>query len=204
MGLTGEHTVYTVLGSPIGYMATPWLEILDHACKWASGAMTKTAVCTNVLSNGFANHYNWVGNCHVLASSYVRLLNTQGIPASMHRWSIKTTYPSLVNDMVYPQITKNIDPVGKGSGLGAQYWNFHQWAEAEGSQRDPSVALSFPGAWGGYEDDVYVQYTKITDLSPYTVGTVAEQPGQSVGCEAPAHRTYSHPAPDFGWLKPNP
>lgn len=184
MGKTSQHIVYTVLATPIApgptISATPPLNVLDYACTWANGVTTKEKVCKDILSNGFKNHYNWVGNCHWLAGAFDRLVSTQGINASQHKWAKADNFPYKVGDIIV-QKTKAIDPVGPHAGLGTQTWNFHQWAEAEGAQRDPSVGKSLIGNWSAYEDDVYIEYKKVTNTSPYQDQWVPNQPGQDPG-----------------------
>jgi hypothetical protein len=199
MGKTGEHLVYTVLSTPIGPSSTisaiPPLEILDYACIWANGATSKEQVCTYMLSNGFKLHYNWVGNCHWLAGAFDRLVSTQGVYASQHRWA-RSDYPYEVGDIT-AQRTKAIDPVGGYAGYGSQEWSFHQWAEAEGAQRDPSVGESLIGSWGDYEDDVYIQYRKVIDTNPYDDDWVPNQPGPDPG------GVYSSNPPFLPWKSPD-
>ncbi|GAF71900.1 unnamed protein product, partial [marine sediment metagenome] len=158
IGRTGQHLVYTVLQNPIPPpapiqpMPTPWLKLLDHACTWGSGSTTKEQVCTNLLNNGFSGHYTWNMDCHRLSSDFVRLISTQGITGSAHRWA--SVGCGAVDYMAY-QRTKAIDPVGPTWGYGMIDWYWHQWAEAQGKQRDPSAAVSLSGNWGAYEDDLF-------------------------------------------------
>ena len=199
MGKTGQHTVYTTWGAPIAPMAVPWLEILDYACTWASGAATKEDVCVNVINNGFVVHYDWVGNCNRLASDFVRLVSTQGVIASQHYWGVVN---SCNLDDLRIQRTKAFDPVGTSWGYGTQDWNFHQWAEAEGKQRDPSAGSSLTGTWGDYEDFLYEFYKKVIN-AVCGQAWVANQPGQSVGCEAASHRVYNSNPTFHSWHGPD-
>lgn len=199
MGKTGKHTVYTTLGAPIDSMAVPWLEILDYACTWANGAATEEAVCNDVINNGFVSHYDWVGNCHRLASDFIRLIQTQGINGSLHRWGV--LYSCNIHDM-RTQRTKAFDPVGTVYGYGTQDWIFHQWAEANGKQRDPSAGSSLVGSWGDYEDFLYEFYKEVTNNS-CDRDWVAAQPGQSIGCEAASHRDYNSNPTFYSWQGPD-
>ena len=200
MGKTGEHIVYTVLSTPVAPSSSmsviPPLTILDYACTWANGATTKEDVITYILDKGFKLHYNWVGNCHRLAGDFDRLVSTQGINASQHKWSIVYS-PYDVGDITI-QKTKAIDPVGS-EVYGIQLWNYHHWAEAEGAQRDPSVGESMTGTWGVYEDDVYTEYYKVNDLGPPLVtGWVPNQPGQESGGDYFSTPTFwSWKGPDY-------
>jgi hypothetical protein len=200
MGKTGQHLVYTTLANPVASLSPPWLVILDYACTWASGSTTNEAVCTNILNNGFANHYTWNGDCMMLASDFVRLVGTQGINGSQHKWA--SIPPTAIDDMDY-QRTKVIDPVGPAWGNQAINWSWHQWAEAEGAQRDPSAAASVVGTWGTYEDYLFWKYEKVIGLSPFQTQWVDNQPGQSLGCEAPAHRSYTSTPPFYAWRGPD-
>lgn len=201
MGQTGEHLVYTVLTAPVDTMTTPWLEILDYACTWANGATTKEGVCSNILSNGYSNHYTWNGDCMMLASDFVRLVNTQGINGSQHYWGSLGSYGA-IGDMAY-QRTKVIDPVGAAWGNQAIDWSWHQWAEAEGAQRDPSAAASVVGNWGVYEDYLFWKYKEIIDDNPYDWNWVNNQVGQILGCEAPGHRNYNSNPTLYPWRGPD-
>lgn len=201
MGRTGEHLVYTVLDSPVASLSPPWLEILDYACTWANGATTKEQVCTNTLNNGFSNHYTWNMDCHRLASDFVRLIGTQGVVGSQHRWS-RMGYYGVIDDMA-KQRTKAVDPVGAAWGYGQIDWNWHQWAQAEGSQRDAAAAVSLPGGWGAYEDHLFAQYKRIKNDGPYEYEWVNNQLGQIVGCEAPVHRIHTYPATLYNWRAPD-
>jgi hypothetical protein len=201
MGSTGEHLLYTVLATPVVPMTAPSLEILDYACTWASGTTTSSGVCSDILSNGFGNHYTWNMDCHRLASDFVRLVSTQGINASQHRWASKGGY-GVIDDMAY-QKTNVIDPVGAIWGSGQIDWSWHQWAEADGAQRDAAAAVSLPGSWGVYEDHLFAQYKKIANNAPYTYQWMANQNGQSMGCEAPAHRDYNSNPTLHNWRGPD-
>lgn len=201
MGRTGEHLIYTVLAAPVASLSPPWLVILDYACTWANGSTTKEQVCTNILNNGYVNHYTWNMDCHRLASDFVRMVGTQGISASQHNWASLGSY-SAIGDMAY-QKTKVIDPVGPTWGNQAIEWSWHQWAEAEGAQRDPSAAASVVGNWGVYEDYLFWQYKKVDNDSPYSWSWVNNQPGQISGCEAPAHRSYNSNPTLYSWRGPD-
>ena len=202
MGTTEKHLVYAVLGTPVPLpdMSQPWLEILDYAATWASGATTKEGVMSGIMSNGYSNHYTWNMDCMLLASDFVRLVSTQGIPASQHRWG--SIWASAIDDMTYQQ-TKVIDPVGPTWGSTAIQWSWHQWAEAEGAQRDPSAAASVVGNWGVYEDFVFLNYEKAVQINPTQTQWVPNQPGQSVGCEAPMHRFYTSSPTLYDWRGPD-
>ena len=99
--------------------------------------------------------------------------------------------------------TYAIDPVGATWGNQAIEWWWHQWAQAEGAQRDPSAAASVVGIWGVYEDYLFSNYEKVISDSPIQTQWVPNQPGQSLGCEAPAHRTYSSNPPLYDWRGPD-
>ena len=203
MGLTGQHTVYTTLATPIPVTATPqpmpdpWLEILDYSCTWASGQMTTQGVCDAIINVGFVNHYAWHYQCMRLAGDFVRLINVQGISGSQTRWgSIGGT---VIGNMAY-QRTNPFDPVGSLT-YQSYDWSWHHWAAAEGKQRDPSAATSVPGQWGTYEDYAFKEYRVVSGTSPYP--WVANQPGQSQGCEAPAHRFHTNNPTFHMWYGPN-
>jgi hypothetical protein len=150
-----------------------------------------------MLNNGFKNHYDWNMDCHMLASDFVRLIGMQGVPGSLHRWKSLGSWGAL-NDMAY-QRTKAVDPVGPAWNYGQIDWSWHQWAEAEGKQRDAAAGVSLSGNWGAYEDDLFAQYKNTIATSPHAYQWIASQPGQSIGCEAPAHREYWS-YPPHSWM----
>ena len=181
---TTTHTYYTLLAAPNDPKIEPRVDILEYASSWASGKSDANSICIDILSNGFNAHYTWNMDCHMLSSDFVRLVTSLGISASLHRWSSKNQN---IGDMCY-QRTKSIDPVGPTWGQGQIEWAWHQWAEAASSQRDPSANTSLPGGWGGYEDNLFTQY--LEKIGSYQYQWVANQSGQSSGCEAPEHRYY--------------
>ncbi|NLU40358.1 MAG: hypothetical protein GXX78_15875 [Bacteroidales bacterium] len=200
-----SHSYYTLLAAPQAPMAEPWCNVLDYACQWANGSTTENQVCTNILSNGFDQHYTWNYQCHMLASDFVRLVSTLGINAYLHRWASKNPYYASVGQMVQ-QMTIVFDPVGPTHGNKAIPWSWHQWAEAASYQRDPSANKSVAGNWGAYEDYVFAQYEKVLPQSPYYQWD-NNQVGQSAGCEAPENRDYySYPGETWiltSWLGPS-
>ena len=195
---SGPHKVYTVFEAPKAPEAPPKKYILDYACTWADSATTKAGACSDILSNGFASHYTWDYNCHRLSSDFVRLVASLGVNASQHNWSSKG---ATAVDYMYYRRTRTFDPVGSAHGSSVYQWAWHQWGEAEGGQYDPSAGASLGGSWGGYEDDFFTHYQKVTQLVPLQLQWVANQSGQSSGCEAPAHRIYSNPSPET-WMGP--
>ncbi|MCK5640604.1 MAG: hypothetical protein KAJ19_07400 [Gammaproteobacteria bacterium] len=187
--------LYVVLDHPKTPENPPNEEVLEYATKWADGCETKEEACNDIV--GAFSGYEWSGNCDYLASYFVRLVASLGINASQNRWASRDSayYPDdeiFVGNMI-SQITKSIDPVGP-EAPGSQDFQYHQWAQAEGNQYDPTTASQLDDSdWGDYEDWLYDQYRKCTSLSPYAVADVAAQPGQSSGPEAPAHRHYASP-----------
>ena len=64
---------YVLYDTPIYPESSPSTKLLDYACVWASGNSDADDVCTDILDNGFNDHYTWVFNCHRLSSDFVRL-----------------------------------------------------------------------------------------------------------------------------------
>ena len=159
--------------------------------------MTKPGVCDAIVNTGYVNHYAWNYQCNRLASDFVRLINTQGVAGDQTRWgSISGT---VVDNMDY-QRTNPFDPVGWRT-YQAYDWSWHHWAAAEGKQRDPSAAAAVTGLWGAYEDYAFMEYRVVSTTTPYP--WVANQPGQSLGCEAPQHRFYTGNPTFHSWYGPN-
>jgi len=184
-----EHTYYTVLAEPKSPELEPRLEILNYACEWAMGENNEDNVCTGILNNGFAEHYNWNGTCYFLASDFLRLVTSLGITGTLHRWGAMNNGD--IGDMER-LITIPFDPVGQ-QYFPPEYtsytWYFHQWAETSGIQRDPSAAISLIGDWGTYEDYLFANYKYLSAL-PNIFDITTNHAGHSVGCEAPEHRYY--------------
>jgi hypothetical protein len=202
---TTHHCCYVLYDEPQAPEASPKTDILDYACEWAYGSTTENQVCTNILSNGFNQHYTWDYQCHKLASDFVRLVSSLGITAYLHRWARKDPYYASEGQMI-AQKTIVFDPVGPTHGNRDFYWSFHQWAEAASYQRDPSANKSVAGNWGAYEDYVYAEYEKVISQYPYSEW-VNNQDGQSSGCEAPGNRDYyEYPGSDwilYTWMGPS-
>jgi len=192
-----DHTAYFVLDPPLAPSSSPTVEILGYACQWANGQTTANGACNAILSNGFAQHYTWNGTCHLLSSDFVRLVTALGIEASLHRWSYNSESNSI--GVMLNQKTIAFDPIGSVYGYGQLMWEFHQWAEAEGYQRDPSSASSYQGIWGDYEDYFFTEYLEKAYPSDQWV---ANQSGQSEGCEAPNNRIYIEYPDDSDILYP--
>ncbi len=65
-GVAGSCTpsgnmIYAVVATPTAPMATPWVPVLDYACKWATGA-TDAASATTALAKGLYNNGAYNGN----------------------------------------------------------------------------------------------------------------------------------------------
>jgi hypothetical protein len=192
-----SHEYYTIINAPVAPESEPSTTILEYACTWANGTTSSGSACNAILDNGFDAHYTWNWDCHRLSSDFVRLVASLGISASQHRWS---SIDWDVGNMVY-QETRAINPVGPAHGHGSINWAWHQWAEANGSQRDPSAAYSRSGSWGGYEDYLFTYYLEAINSS--TAIWVENQSGQSQGCEAPGHRYYSSSPTVYNWRGPD-
>ena len=46
-----DNILYAVVATPTAPMTTPWVSVLEYACKWATGA-TNAASATNALAKG--------------------------------------------------------------------------------------------------------------------------------------------------------
>lgn len=204
MGYTGPHEIYVVNASPVSPESEPNVTILGYACDWADGESTGDGICISVFSDGFSNHYNYNYDCHLFSSDFVRLVSSLGVSASQHYWASKYWRDAAVGDMEH-QRTKLVDPVGPSIGLDSLEFNYHQWSEAAGSQRDPSTKTSKSGSWGGYEDDLFTQYRVCTSEFPdFDSEWVPNQSGQSSGCEVyPTHCDYDSTPILYDWVGPD-
>ena len=178
-----SHILYVTLADPVSPEQKPHIGILDFACRWGVNANTEGMMASKLLLNGFRRHYIWNFDCHRLASDFVRMSASVGIPGRLHRWSSKFSPDdsgATVGSMVY-QRTRAIDPVG-GLYNGVVEWSWHQWAEVASSQCDPSAAVLMAGSWGTYEDYLFTHYQEV--VAPLTLlQWVGNNAGQSVGCE---------------------
>ena len=192
LGSTGLHCLYTVMAYPIVTVA-PWLTILDYACTWAAGESTGEGICAAILNNGFAAHYTWNFDCNQLACDFVKLVRTQGIVGTMVRWGSGDGDSGDMDE----QRTRPFDAVGPAHPLELQEWSWHHWSAALGRQRDAAAATSLTGDWGAYEDYLFTHYYVVDD------DWVANNPGQSIGCEAPEHRYFSDTPVETSWRGPD-
>ena len=51
------NTLYAVVATPTGPMATPWVLVLDYACQWATGSTDATSAATAVCNGFYKNAY---------------------------------------------------------------------------------------------------------------------------------------------------
>lgn len=196
------HLLYTTLTTPTSPEATPHEVIIDYACRWAANETTEGGVCSSMLNNGFNAHYTWVYDCHRLSSDFIRLVAALGLSGGQHNWASKGSMSAGDVGWMCYQRTKSFTPVGGSAGV--REWSWHQWAESAGSQRDPSAAASKSGSWGGYEDDLFTHYYECTNSTPFGAHWVANQSGQSSGCEVyPANCSYDSGPPVYSWRGPD-
>lgn len=191
------HTFYTLLSTPKYPETEPQTDILAYACDWAAGNTEEGNVCEDILENGFDEYFNWEGDCDHLSSDFVRLITSLGITASLHRWLAKKFN---IGDM-FLQRTKSFDPVGPGHDQGIIEWEWHQWAEADSSQWDPSANESKTGNWGGYEDALFTDYKRRTGVNTYTWDY--NVPGQVTGCEVEPYSKHETAIEMNDWRGPN-
>jgi len=192
-----NFSYYTILAAPVDPILQPYLNVLDYACTYASGTTNTNDALDAIMTNGFAAHYSWYYNCHRLSSDFVRMAKSLGIPAVQHKWSyIKDN--NEVDDMIAQLI--NFDPVGSLSYT-TYIWDWHQWAEANGKQYDPSANASMQGSWGDYEDAAFINYKVYLSSTSYEYDE--NYSGQSVRCEAPEHRIYDNNPYFYEWRGPN-
>ena len=191
------HLLYATLTTPTSPEARPHEVIIDSACRWAANETAEGGVCSALHNNGFSVHYTWVADCMLLSSDFIRLLGSLGISGSQHRWGSNGNPTSgLVGWMCY-QRTIGFTPVG--GSFGAQEWRWHQWAEASGSQQDPSAASAHSGNWGAYEDYLFTHYLECTNSIPFEAHWIPNQAGQGSGCEAYPANCYYVTGPQFNW-----
>ena len=201
--------LYVVLDQPKSPESEPNEIVLAYATKWADGCSTKESACNDIVA-AFADHYNWDYNCNRLASDFVRLVASLGVSASENRWAARDTYFYLgedifVGDMVFQRI-KTIDPVVGKHGSKIYELGFHEWAQAENNQYDPTTADHLDdSSWGDYEDELFTHYRVCISVDPYSFSWVAAQAGQSIGCEEEIHRHYTSDPTEVlePWLGPS-
>jgi len=176
--LTGL-TYYLILDDPKGDSKYHKNEIIKYACSEAEDEDTAPGACEEV-KDAIYGDYDWHGNCHELASNFVHMCHCLGIDAKCHRWS--KSAPVAVGSM-FAQRTRSFDPAGPTHGNQIWEFNFHQWAESGGKQYDPTSDVTHDSTWDSYEDWLYTDYLRITNVEPLEGIWDANSPGQSSGCE---------------------
>ena len=79
-------------------------------------------------------------------------------------------------------------------------FGYHQWVQVGVTQIDPTTLFVMEeDFWGEYEDFLFKKYK----FSGSGVNWQDNQGGQSIGCEAPAHRIHSDIGILQDWAGPN-
>ncbi len=188
-GDTDNLRYYLVWAKPTCNITILTDTTIAQSCEYAEGK-NSIAQINQAIMDGIENDYVWNGNCHFLSSNFVRMVLAQGIEAILHKWATNAELiyydgnyiasPNVANSMI-AQHTIPIRPIGNYSSS-VHTWGFHQWAESNGKQYDPSTNYLFEGTWGGYEDYLFSEYLRY--YGPNTVFWEDNQIGQSEGCEA--------------------
>jgi hypothetical protein len=174
---------YLVWDDPKGASSIFVNEVIAQACDYAEGD-TSTDSARSSLMDEMAGDYEWDMDCNLISSAFVRQCLCLGINASLHRWASNASrFGGTVGDMCY-QRTNTIDPIGSVWGSEEIDWSWHQWAESDGKQYDPSANAIFNGTWGEYEDDLFKEYKRCVTVSPNTYSWDANQTDQNNGCES--------------------
>ncbi len=194
-----KHRVYLPLATAAAGTSLDE-EVLDHSCRWAADTDEEGPFRTALMDDGFAAEYDWNFQCNRLASDFVRACTNHGVGASLHKWSSNDSEdpPYTAADNMCYQRTIAFDPVGSTHGNGQQDWAWHQWAESDGSQYDPSGYATLAGDWGDYEDHLFGRYKR--SIGIMTFAWENNQPDQTAGCEPNGQK--NTPTPDT-WTGPN-
>ena len=176
-----SHTFYTVLAEPKAPMATPWIDVLDLACVWASGQTTAVNAAQKV-TEGIYNMGDTDGDIdydefpNYTSISNARLFNLTGFLYSIeNRSSVQVNCDDVANffnictlalgldseskrilKQIQPAfITNQIDPIGLGDILYTRTWSKHHYGWFDGMVFDPclKIGTSLPinMAQGTYE-----------------------------------------------------
>jgi len=63
-GTSGPHKIYRVFSTPQAPMSTPWTEVLDKACVWASEKSTQAAIAYSIVSSLYNSGVKYDGSNH--------------------------------------------------------------------------------------------------------------------------------------------
>ena len=151
------NTVYAVLATPTDPMKTPWVPVLDYACRWATGSTDATSATTALTkaeydgctyNNGNYAHtdYPWqdgsetfhlqamlndgTGQCNDFADFLVCLSNAIGArPLKPQRSVTATEYANGNGSRFYTKaITAAHDETASDAAPFPGGWTYHQWA----------------------------------------------------------------------------
>lgn len=182
------HTFYTMLATPQTPMSTPWTDVLEYACVWASGQSTNSNVlyylCNNLYNNsgldydGNQSHYDYISypfqkfkfNLTDFLSEWNKA-DCQDM--SMFLSILSSSVGAYLNQTRRIQgsfSTKSIDPVGTTYGWGTTSWNFHHigWLN---NIYDPCIRLNSSSPYIPINSNINSPYK--TDL--YNSGTWSPQ-----------------------------
>ncbi len=98
------HTVYTLLSTPQAPIGTPWIEVLDYSCVWASGQTSNTGVMQKIVE-GLYNNTGFLYDINSGAPRYTSY-STQSFNLS-----------SMLSDIGGSQIIVNCYDMGKAVSI---------------------------------------------------------------------------------------
>ena len=159
------NTLYTVLATPTAPMATPWVPLLDYACRWATGSTDATSATTALTkaeydgctyNNGNYAHtdYPWqdgsetfhlqamlndgTGQCNDFADFLVCLSNAIGARPLKPQRSVTATEYANGSRFYTKAITAAHDETASDAAPFPGGWTYHQWAN-DGNILDGSL-----------------------------------------------------------------
>ena len=175
-----DHDYYTVLANPQSPMSTPWTEVLDYACDWASGENMSSMIVDKITLNsyytGFKNYNSQISHCDTASTGQVSLNLTnllsgtnadcKDMAAVVQVFSnaigVSGVYMKRISGSFN---TQSIDPIGTTNpdGWFNLQWNYHQVGWYSSSVYDSCLRLDqdSPRVPRGediddeYKDDLY-------------------------------------------------
>lgn len=179
------HTYYTLLAIPQAPMNTPWTDVLDYACVWASGQLSEYSVIMFITEGAYNNigKEYWGGGSHAVFPNFDltgffsdNWVDCRDMSAVVQIFSNALGVQGIQVRRINGQfVYKPILPVGKSSWVSGT-WNFHQVgyycnvfdACLKLNQTSPRIPINEP-INGSYKNDLFSSgYWSPIDAATYT------------------------------------
>lgn len=179
-------------------MSTPWTEVLDAACAWASGETTASQVVENITTGAYTSDYKDYNfdysHCDTTSTGSIHFelydflsddnCDCKDMAAVVQVYSnalgVSSVYMKRISGPFYYQ---SIDPIGTTNPDGwisSDEWNYHQVGWYSSSVYDACLRLdqSSPRVPRGedindeYKDDLYSNGTWNVNSGTASIGTL--------------------------------